>query len=191
MSVTDPIELLLDVNRILAAAGIRFATYGGLALALYGVPRFTQDADIALAGECLSPAVAALRARFDLSLIGLERQHFGGLELTRATVFDTSEDANTVDLISPRDPELGTALLDRAMTGRIRGEEIKVVSPEDFIILKELSTHDQDLFDAATVLAKSTSFLDQAFMERELNRLSAQYPVHPILERWQRISKPT
>lgn len=187
MTLANPVSLLLEVNRILAAAQIRFATYGGLALALYGVPRFTQDADIALAGDSFNAAVSALRARFELSLIGLEQQHFGGLTLTRVTVFDEREEANTVDLIAPRDPVFATALLDRAITGSLRGESIQVVSPEDFILLKVLSTRDQDLIDAATVLKKMADHLESGFLEKELERLALLFPNHPIRERWQKI----
>lgn len=63
LDLNDPIALLLASHDALASAGLTAATYGGLALAAYGVPRETRDADLAIAGFALTLAVDAfLRA---------------------------------------------------------------------------------------------------------------------------------
>lgn len=51
MNLDDPVAIALRVARILERAEIPYALYGGLAVAAYGVPRETKDADVAdLAG---------------------------------------------------------------------------------------------------------------------------------------------
>jgi len=50
LDLDDPVALLLAVTRALGSAGIECATYGGLALAAYGEPRETKDADVAVVG---------------------------------------------------------------------------------------------------------------------------------------------
>ncbi len=62
LDLTDPIALLLASHDALTAAGLVAATYGGLALAVYGVARETRDADLAVAGVDLDQMVAAFRA---------------------------------------------------------------------------------------------------------------------------------
>src|SRR5207247_11291813 len=47
VDLNDPIAVLLGVIRALERAGIEAAAYGGLALAMYGEPRETKDADLA------------------------------------------------------------------------------------------------------------------------------------------------
>lgn len=47
IDLNDPIAVLLSVLRAFEQAGIQAATYGGLALAVYGEPHETKDADVA------------------------------------------------------------------------------------------------------------------------------------------------
>jgi hypothetical protein len=59
MYLDDPVAIALRVARILERAEIPYALYGGLAVAAYGVPRETKDADVAVvsadAGRTLAP----------------------------------------------------------------------------------------------------------------------------------------
>jgi len=60
VDLTDPTNARLAVASALEAAGIRAAVYGGLALAAYGEPRETKDADFAVFGTSAREAQAAL-----------------------------------------------------------------------------------------------------------------------------------
>ncbi|HUH00633.1 MAG TPA: hypothetical protein VML75_01485 [Kofleriaceae bacterium] len=50
VDLNDPIAVLLAAVEALRAAGLDGAVYGGLALAVYGEPRETRDADLVVIG---------------------------------------------------------------------------------------------------------------------------------------------
>jgi hypothetical protein len=57
IDLDDPVALLLAASEAFERAGLDAAAYGGLAAGVYGEPRETRDADLAVA------AVAAEAAR--------------------------------------------------------------------------------------------------------------------------------
>lgn len=101
IDLTDPIALLLASHDALSAAGLTAATYGGLALAVYGVPRETRDADLAVVDFGLDECVQAFRtAGHDVTPV-FDGVVFGGLRISRMAVTGGGE-LNTVDLVTPR-----------------------------------------------------------------------------------------
>lgn len=182
LDLSDPIALLLASHEALTAAGLRVATYGGLALAVYGVPRETRDADLAIAGFELARAVDALRAKGLSVNVAFDQVRFGGNLISRIAVVDGG-DLNTVDLVRPRSDRLAAAVLDRALVGTLQGQELHVVTPEDFVLLKLLSTRERDLEDARTVVATLPDLLDRALLAREVALLAAEIPDHDVAGR--------
>ena len=86
IDLNDPVAVLLAALQALARAGIEAAAYGGLALAVYGEPRETKDADLAVAGVSAAQGEAALRAAgFDV-IQAFDRMRFGGQMVTRLTL---------------------------------------------------------------------------------------------------------
>jgi hypothetical protein len=61
LDLSDPIAVLLTASRALRKARIEAATYGGLALAVYGAARETKDADLAIAGADIEKVGSAFR----------------------------------------------------------------------------------------------------------------------------------
>lgn len=59
-------------------------------------------------------------------------------------------------------------------------EQLRVVSPEDFILLKVLATRDRDLEDAASVVAKLRGRLDESLLADEVAKLAAEIPDHDV-----------
>ena len=51
LDLTDPTATVLMVVQALRDCGLDAAVYGGLALAAYGEPRETKDADLAVVGQ--------------------------------------------------------------------------------------------------------------------------------------------
>jgi hypothetical protein len=179
LDLSDPIALLLAAHEALSAAGLVGATYGGLALAAYGVARETRDADLAVAGVTLTQAVDAfLAAGHDVTPV-FDGVQFGGNVISRMAVIGGG-DLNTVDLVTPRSPRFARAVLDRALTGTLATRPILVVSPEDFVLLKLLSTRDRDLEDAAGVIRALDDQLDRAVVEDELTQLLTEITDHPL-----------
>lgn len=64
---------------------------------------------------------------------------------------------------------------------------MRVLSPEDFVLFKLLSTRDRDLEDAASVLRRSGEQVDRGILDREVVRLADELPAVGIRDRWDRL----
>jgi hypothetical protein len=62
-----------------------------------------------------------------------------------------------------------------------------VLSPEDFVLYKLLSTRDRDLSDALSVVRTISENLDLDWIEREANLLATELPELDVGERFQRL----
>lgn len=185
INLNDPTTVLIAASRALESAGLQSATFGGLALAMYGHPRETKDADLAVCGLALSSAEAAFReAELDV-LRGFDRVTFGGLSVSRLTLIGgIAGSLNVVDFVEPRSASYAHAVQARALDTALRNQPLRVVSPEDFVILKILATRERDLEDARTVLTALASQLDLELIERELQGLADEIADYDFLSRW-------
>ncbi len=123
MSLTNPVATLLLVIRALRDGGIPSAVYGGLALAAYGEPRETKDADLAVVGVGAAQGEEALRrAGLDV-LVPFDRTPFGGNFVSRLTLIGGVgvSGLNTADLVEPRSSRYARDALARAMEGSLGG----------------------------------------------------------------------
>jgi hypothetical protein len=189
LDLDDPTAVALAVFRTFTARRIEAALYGGLALAAYGEPRETRDADFAvvgLSGYVAVEAVATIGVRPSLAL---DRARFGGLLISRITLAGGGgrTGLNVLDLAEPRSARFAAAALERAVTGSLRGIAIRVLSPEDFVLFKLLSTRERDLEDAATLRRAEGLSLDRSFIDAEAERLAAEIPDHDIRTRLSRL----
>lgn len=188
IDLNDPVAVLLSALRALERAGIQAATYGGLALAIYGEPRETKDADLAVVGVSGTQAEKALRDEGLNVLLAWEKMTFGGQFVTRLTLFGgVAGSLNTVDLVEARSSRFAADVLARSLTGSIREQSLRVVTPEDLILLKILATRERDLEDVTTVLRSLGEQIDRALVEREVSLLSGEIPDHEIAARWKQV----
>jgi len=188
IDLNDPVAVLLAAFQALERAGIEAAAYGGLALAVYGEPRETKDADLAVAGGVsAAQGEAALRAAgFDV-MLAFDRMRFGGQLVSRLTLIGGAAGSlNTADLVEPRSSRYAHEVLARSLTGSLRQEPLRVVSPEDFVVLKILATRERDLEDVVTVVRSLANRIDMKLIERELEALAIEIPDHDVMVRWQR-----
>lgn len=164
---TDPLAVtLIRAWEILEPLGIPVAVMGGVSLAAWNRPRFTQDVDllIALPEEEKEPVIAKfLEGGFFLKK-GAERRWIplGGIELFHLFYEppDTFMDLR-LDLLAARsDYHLG--ILQRRVPIRLPllDREIAVVSCEDLLILKLLAGRMIDRADAAMLLRNNRDRLD-------------------------------
>jgi hypothetical protein len=190
IDLDDPIALMLVAAAALERTGAECAAYGGLALGMYGEPRETRDADFAVTGVDIE------RARLGLADLGVEvviafsNVRFGGCDVSRLTLMGGSQ-VNTVDLVVPRSLRFAENVLRRAVTGSLRGHDIRAISPEDFVILKVLSTRERDLEDARSVIETQQTRLDQALIRGEIEQLIDEIPDHDIRGRFGRLTAAT
>lgn len=183
--LTDPTTATLAVADALRAAAIPGAVYGGLALSAYGEPRETRDADFAVAGTRMSAILDALERAGVEASPNFEGVRFGGLRISRVMLLGAADASglNVLDVVEPLSTRYAEDVLERALTGAMRGRPVTIVSPEDFVILKVLSTRDRDIDDARSVLRALRGRIDEALIEREVAALVTEIPDHPIGER--------
>jgi hypothetical protein len=189
MDLDDPTAVALAAAEALGRAGIEHALYGGLLLAAYGTARETRDADVAVAGAKAADASRALASRGLRTAVAFERTRFGGLWVSRITLLGGADATglNTLDLVEPRSLSYARRALSRALDSTLRGEAIRLLTPEDFVVFKLLSTREQDLLDAASVLRGLAAELERGVVEVELEALQREIPDHPSAERWRRV----
>jgi len=192
LDLNDPTAVALAIFRTFADRQIEAALYGGLALAAYGEPRETRDADFAVVGLSGAAAVEAVAIIGVDPILALDRARFGGLFITRITLAEGGGRAglNVLALVEPRSARFAAVALGRAVTGSLRGDAIRVLGPEDFVLFKLLSTRERDLEDAATVYRTEDLALDRSFIEAEAERLAIEIPDHDISTRLARMDPP-
>lgn len=186
IDLDDPIALMLGASLAFERAGIVAAAYGGLTLGMYGEVRETRDADLAIGGVDAEAARGALDAIGVMVVIAFADIQFGGCTLTRLSLVGGGQ-LNTVDLVTPRSSRYTDAMLGRSVVGQLRGEELRVVAPEDFVILKVLATRDRDLEDARSVVDKLRGRLDDTLIEREIATLAGEITDHDIRARFEKL----
>ncbi len=122
LDLNDPIADLLRVASTLRTAGGPHAVYGGLALAAYGEPRETKDADLAVAGPDERVGEKALAGSGISVVRAFSAVAFGGhLIITCFTLLGAAGTGglNTVDLVAPRSTRYAQAAQDRALEGTL------------------------------------------------------------------------
>lgn len=185
MDLSDPTTLALIASEALADAGVEHAVYGGLALAAWGTPRETKDADFAVVGADLVRICSAFARRRAEVAVTFEAMAFGGLFISRLAVLAVPDvgGLNTVDLVQPRSRRYGAAALARALDAPLRHRAVRLIAPEDYIIFKALSTRDRDLDDAASVWGRNAGRLDVACIHEEARLLADEWDGHDVLGR--------
>jgi hypothetical protein len=187
MDLTDPTAVALEIAETLEREGVGYALYGGLLLAAYGNARETKDADLAVVRADVTATSSLLEQHLGLHCaVAFDGRRFGGLLIGRITLIEGDE-LNSLDLVEPSDRDYAARALARAPVSVLRKREIRVLTPEDFVIFKLLSTRELDLTDAASVLRTLGSDLDVELVEREVDTLSRSVRSHPVLERWEQI----
>lgn len=185
MDLRDPVTAAIRVAEALSGAGIPHALYGGLLLAAYGNARETRDVDMACADAdaetirtCLASAGLGDRAVFT----GVA---FGGLTIDRFNLWGASslQGLNTLDVVRPRSLRYRAAALARAVEAPLRDARVRVLTPEDFVLFKVLSTRERDIEDAASVVVGCHGHLDRGFVRAEAALLAAETPDHDIARR--------
>lgn len=186
LDLQDPFAVTLAAVRAFERAGLDGLVYGGIALAIFGEPRETRDADLAVASVPAAAAQAALLALGVNVVIAFEDIRFGGLSISRLSLLGGGK-LNTVDLVRPLSERYAAVVMRRALAGTLEDSLLRVVSPEDFIVLKILSTRERDLEDARTVVKSLGDLLGTKTIEEEVSLLAREIPHHDVLGRYRQV----
>ena len=184
MDLADPVAVALAIADCLREEAIPHALYGGLLLAAYGEARETKDVDVAVVHADAGAVAGLLDRRLGLhTMPAFDRRSFGGLLVSRVTLVE-GEELNTLDLVEPANAEYARRALERGIESNLRRRPIRVLTPEDFVLFKLLSSRERDLADARSVIQSLGADLDRALLEEEVRRLAPSLPEHPISDRW-------
>ena len=139
----DLFQELKNVTAALEADGIDYALCGGVALAIHGVPRATQDIDLLLRPEDLARLRDAIR-RCGFTLESLPMDFASGITIQRFTKLVDSQPLMLDVLL------VGGALENvwaSRQSAEYEGGPVRVVSREGLITLKLAAARPQDLVD--------------------------------------------
>jgi hypothetical protein len=186
MNLDDPASLVIAAAGAFQRAGLEALVYGGMALAMYGEPRETRDADLAVAAVSIDDAQVALDTIGFTTVVAFRKVTFGGLSIGRLTLVGDGK-LNMVDLVTPRSERFARLMMTRPLRGTLEGQELAVVSPEDFILMKVLSTRDRDLEDARTIIEALRGRLDEDLMRSEAALLAAEITDHDVAGRFAKL----
>jgi predicted nucleotidyltransferase len=149
--VDEPVLLavLRDAQDALEAASVPFVLIGGIPSAVYGRPRATQDLDVLVKSEDKDSALEALE------VAGFETKKADPKWLYKASKKDV-----LVDVIFRAEGNfyLDDNMIDRAVDATYKGESVKLVAPEDLLIMKAVATEEEIAhywFDGLAVLVES------------------------------------
>lgn len=189
MDLNDPVAAALAISRAFRDAGATHALYGGLALAAYGEPRETRDVDLAVLSAEPAIVVEILRRAGLECEVSFALVTFGGLVLSRLALSGSPQDAglNVLDLVQPRSDRYARVALGRSVTSRLRDEPVVLLTPEDFVVFKVLSSRDRDVLDAASVVRRNPGSLDLPLIGTTIGSLATELPDHDLLGRWSRV----
>jgi predicted nucleotidyltransferase len=163
---TSPAEALGDAFAqaigALNEARASYALIGGFAVACHGLPRATQDIDfvISVPSRSLPGLLEKFSQRgfaFDLKQVirELEVDHISKVRCGRIRV-------DLLDAVLP----VFRRVVERAVSFQIRGQAVRVASPEDLIVLKMIASRSSDLDDVRSILAAKRDSLDLPSLRR-------------------------
>jgi predicted nucleotidyltransferase len=168
--MTPQVAALLEIARYLDARKVPYATIGGIAAAVWGRPRATQDADLTV----LVPPEQERSFLDDLvrSFPGRISDAAGFATTSRVALLAAS---NGVAL----DVVLGIPGYQEEMLRRARdvelelGATVRVCSPEDLIVHKAVAGRGQDRQDILAVLERRFTDLDVTYIRNWLAEFDA------------------
>ena len=126
LDLDDPTAVVLAAVAAFDRAKIDVLVYGGMALAMFGEPRETRDADLAVAGVTAEAGRDALAALGMTTVIAFTDTRFGGLTISRLNLVGGGK-LNTVDLVTPLSKRYATDIMRRPLTGTLDGQVLQRV----------------------------------------------------------------
>lgn len=176
-------ELLAKIAVVLEAAGVPYVVTGSVAAALYGEPRFTQDADvvvIAAPGLGAELAAAFPSARYYADAADIDSSLRRGIT---SNIID-GETGAKVDLHPKKNDPFEDSFFARRRAVTVGGVEFWFPSPEDAILSKlrwarATGDGEKHLHDASKVYELQYERLDLGY----INEWTAKLGLVDLLER--------
>ncbi len=176
MPQADPRELLVKIAEILERLDILYMITGGMAVLVWGRPRFTADIDI----------VAEIKEKhiniLSKALMALGKAGYINKEAMREAIsrkgefnFIDGETGVKVDFWVLNDNLFAKSRIKKRVIKEIDNQKVYFVSPEDLILSKlewyQQGQSSRHLEDAESILKISGDKLDKAYLKQWAERL--------------------
>lgn len=159
-------QQLIHVTTILEANNTPYMVIGGIAVSIWSVPRATVDLDflVGVTKETLPSFVESLTGA-GLTVYDSLPMEFERIVLQRMFLKEKEDQLLMLDFILA-DEEYKSQALSRAIQLKLEGREIKVASPEDVILLKLLSSREQDKIDVESIIRSQKDSLNINYLKQ-------------------------
>jgi nucleotidyltransferase AbiEii toxin of type IV toxin-antitoxin system len=153
---------------------------GGIANAVWGEPRATIDIDVTVSVENpdLSTAIADLERLFKAAVPDPD----AFVRRTRVLPLDTV-DGIRVDVIFAL-LSFERQAIQRAADVMFGSRAVRVVTPEDLLLMKIISDRPRDLADAEALTRRRADTLDRTYLEPRIREFAESLERPDILVRW-------
>ena len=159
-------ESIISIIDTLNFYEVDYCLIGGLAVAIHGIPRFTDDIDFLVHNNIVNVFS---------EMKGTIKSKGGTANYIKADLNDPLGDViqlnlldNQIDLISAK-TSLDFSALTRATKEKFQDITIRVVSVEDLILLKLNAGGPQDLYDVAGIINVSSEKIDLNYLTMNIN----------------------
>lgn len=166
----DPRDLLVQVAKILDKLKIPHIVSGGMAVFVWGKPRFTADIDIVveLKEIDLARLQKALQLLHEAGYIDLEMMKDALKHRGQFNFIDGATGVK-VDFYIARKDDFGLSCLHRGRREEVNGYKVNFISPEDLILIK-LKWHKEgdsakQIEDVKSILKISGYKLDKKYLK--------------------------
>lgn len=176
---TDPRQLLVKVVEVLDRFSIPYLITGGIAVFVWGRPRFTADVDIVIAlnENDIKKLADALK---NISEFGYVEEEAMLQAFERGGEFNFIDGTTgvKVDFWILQDSEFDRSRMKRRVAQEILGEKVYFTSPEDLILIKLLwykqNESSRHLEDAESILKISGDKLERDYLKKWADNLGVE-----------------
>lgn len=176
-----PLEVaLFEAARFFEAQGIPYMLVGGLANAVWGESRATVDVDFTVWVD--ETRLAEVVQRMSETFRPLPEDPVGFVQQTRVLPLESKQGVR-VDVIFGLLPFEREALA-RSIAVDMGGFPVRVVSPEDLVLMKIVSERNQDLEDARAVVQRQRERLDVDYLRPRVQELALLLDKPEIYQRF-------
>ena len=171
-------QFLVDISRVLDELKIEYAVSGGIAVSVWGRPRYTADLDIVIeisSKEKIEALTTGLLKKFKTGYLDKETALSAYYEKGEFNLVEP-EYGLKADFFVSDDTEYAKEAMRRRKDKKIGEKMIKFFSPQDLIISKlewyQISESDRQLEDIVTVLEAGK--IDKKYLEKWLGKLGLE-----------------
>jgi hypothetical protein len=180
------LESAAHLQNVLRQAGIDSMVVGGLAIAAWGEPRATKDADlkVLLQREQAKQLLSVLTPEYELLSDEPEK-----MLLQLGFVFTRHPSGVRIDLLLAETGFDLQAMKRRRQIEPLPGISLTVCSPEDLIIYKMISTRARDQEDARGVIRLQAENLDHDYVEDWLRQFEMALDDSTLVQSFRQMRK--